>query len=183
MRAIQLLLLLTPAVHAGAQTKLKLVRSEITFVSDAPLERIAARNTMAAGLLDPITRSFAVQIPVTEFEGFNSPLQREHFTENYMVVSDWPKASFAGRIIETVDLTRPGEYTVRAKGELVIHGVARERIIPCTIVLTADGVRVTSNFDVLLSEHDIRIPRVVHQKIASAVQLKIDLLFKIPASP
>jgi len=36
---------------------------------------------------------------------------------------------------------------------------------------------------VLLSEHDIRIPRVVHQKIASVVQVKVDLLFKTPASP
>lgn len=183
MRAILLLLMLIPAAHAGAQVKLKLVRSDITFVSDAPLERISARNSLATGLLETITRSFAVQIPVAEFEGFNSPLQREHFTENYMVVTDWPKASFAGRIIETVDLTRPGEHTVRAKGELKIHGVARERIIPCVIVVTADGVRVTSTFDVLLSEHDIRTPRVVHQKIASVVQVKVDLLFKTPASP
>jgi hypothetical protein len=36
---------------------------------------------------------------------------------------------------------------------------------------------------VLLSDHDIRIPKVVQQKIASVVQVKLDLLFKTPAAP
>ena len=72
---------------------------------------------------------------------------------------------------------------MRAKGELSIHGVVRERIIPCTLVVTAEGVRVTSSFEVLLSDHDIRIPKVVQQKIASVVQVKLDLLFKTPAAP
>lgn len=142
------------------------------------MERITATNTKATGLIDPAQRTFVVRIPVVEFQGFNAPLQREHFNENYMASRVHPNATFQGRIIETVDLSVPGTYEVRAKGQLMIHGVEHERIIPCKVVAAPDGLRVSSAFDVALDEHGIRVPRVVQQKIASVVQVKVDLLFR-----
>ncbi|HRP00423.1 MAG TPA: YceI family protein [Flavobacteriales bacterium] len=156
---------------------LRLERSRITFLSEAPMETITAANTRSTGLLDPATRSFAVQVPMAEFEGFNSPLQREHFNENYLESAVHPKATFKGRIIEAVDLRTPGTHTIRAKGELSIKGIVRERIVPCTMVVSANEVRITGSFDVALDEHEIRVPRVVQQKIAPVVQVKLDLLF------
>ena len=44
--------------------------------------------------------------------------------------------------------------------------------------MTEDGIRVTSAFDVALADHGIRIPRVVHQKVAAVAQVKVDALFK-----
>lgn len=110
------------------------------------------------------------------FIGFNSPLQLEHFQENYVESEAWPNSLFEGRIIEAVDLTVTGTYDVRAKGRFMLHGVVRERLIPCQVVVAREGVRVTSRFDVLLADHAIRIPRVVHQKLAPMGQVKIDLL-------
>jgi hypothetical protein len=175
------LLWLHPA-HAQDRVLWRSARASVTFVSDAPLERITATNTGATGILDPQAHSFAVQIPVTEFEGFNSPLQREHFNENYLLSRQHPKASFTGRIIEAVDLRVPGEHVVRAKGTFTVKGVARERIIPCRLIISRDGVRVMSDFDVLLDEHGIRVPRVVQQKISSVVKVSVDLLFLVPAT-
>lgn len=184
MRATLLLWLLLPCCTLVAQepVRWKLSRSLITFVSDAPMERIEASNTKAVGVVEIASRSFAIQIPVVEFEGFNGPLQREHFNENYMVSRTWPNATFTGRVIESIDLTVPGRHDVRAKGRLVIRGVEQERIIPCEIVVAADGIRVTSRFDVAVDEHEIRIPRVVQQKVAAVVQVKVDALFKAPAA-
>lgn len=170
----------TPLVLAQEPVRWKLQRSVVSFVSEAPLERITAQNTRSTGLLDPTARSFAVQVPVFSFEGFNAPLQREHFNENYMVSRTWPNASFAGRVIESIDLTAPGTHNVRAKGKLSIRGVEKERIIPCKLVVAEDGIRVTTTFDVAVDEHEIRVPRVVQQKIASVVQVTVDVLFKPP---
>lgn len=180
MRWLILLLLLPWSGSFQAQDPVRwmLQRSVVSFVSEAPLERIEAENTACSGVLDPTARTFAIQVPIGEFEGFNAPLQREHFNENYLVSTTWPKATFVGRIIESVDLFAPGRFAVRAKGELTIRGVKRERIIPCDLVVAADGVRVTGVFDVAVDEHGIRIPRVVQQKIAAVVQVKVDLLFK-----
>jgi hypothetical protein len=45
-------------------------------------------------------------------------------------------------------------------------------------VVAKDGIRVTSAFDVSLADHDIRVPRVVQQKLAAVVNVKVDLLFE-----
>ncbi len=170
-------------VQSQDKQLLKTTRAAITFVSDAPLERITATNKRASGLIDPVARSFAVQVPIVDFEGFNSPLQKEHFNENYLASANWPNASFQGRIIETMDLSAPGTQEVRAKGVLRIHGVDRERIVPCRVVVADGGVRVTCTFPVSLEEHGIRVPRVVQQKIASVVQVTVDLLFTERMAP
>lgn len=175
-------LLFSASLFAQERRLLSVQRAEVSFVSDAPMERIAASNSKATGLLDPAARQFAVKIPIADFEGFNSPLQREHFNENYMATATWPHATFQGRIIEAVDLTVPGEHSVRAKGAFTIRGVERERIVPCRVVVSNEGVRVTATLDVALEDHGIRIPRVVQQKIAAVVDVKVDALFKPSAS-
>lgn len=171
--------LLLCSANATAQDG-QFLRSEqatVSFVSDAPMERIEARTGQASAMLDITERSFAVQIPVGTFEGFNSPLQREHFMENYMQRSVHPNAVFKGRIIEAVDLTKPGTYRVRAKGDLLVHGVQRERIIECVLVVREDGVTVDSTFEIELAEHGIRIPRVVQQKVSPRVQVTVAIAF------
>jgi len=60
-------------------------------------------------------------------------LQKEHFNENYLESDKYPEASFKGKIIEDIDLDKDGEYEVRAKGELTIHGIMQERIIKANI--------------------------------------------------
>lgn len=184
MRAFAFLfpVLMTFAGAAQERVLYRVDRSLVSLTSDAPLEMIKATNTTSTGVLDRTARSFAVKIPVNAFEGFNGPLQREHFNENYMDSRKWPHATFQGRIIEAVDLAVPGRYPVRAKGTLTIKGQASERIVPCDVIVTGDGIRVTSTFDVALDDHGIRIPRVVQQKIASVVQVGVDLLFK-PGEP
>lgn len=184
MRTTLLLFLLLGSQLVHAQERWRVSRSQVAFVSDAPMERIEAQNTRTSGILELSTRSFAIQIPMKEFVGFNAPLQREHFNENYMATATYPNATFTGRIIESVDLTVPGTHAVRAKGKLTIRGVEHERIIPCKLVVAADGIRVTSAFDIAVDEHGIRVPRVVQQKIAAVVAAKIDLLFEPgPAAP
>lgn len=164
---------------ANAQERdvLRLASSRVAFVSEAPLEVIKAANEKSRGALDRAERSFAVQVPVIDFQGFNAPLQREHFNENYMVSEQWPTATFTGRMIEAIDLTAPGTYQVRAKGTLLIRGEAKERVLPCTVEVAADGVRVRSTFEIPVADHGIRIPRVVQQKVAAVVKVDIDLLF------
>lgn len=164
--------------RSGPVSLLRSEKAVVTFTSDAPLERISATTTSGNAIVDTRDRSFAVQVPLVSFSGFNSPLQREHFNENYLESGIFPSAVFKGRIIENVDLAVPGDHTVRAKGELTIHGVARERIIACDVVVSADGVRVTSTFPVTIAEHDIRVPMVVRQKIAPVVSVQVDLLFR-----
>ena len=82
--------------------------------------------------------------------------------------------------IEDIDLTIDGKYELRAKGKLNIHGVEVDRIIKGAVTVTNGFIHIESHFNILLSEHNIKIPKVVHEKIASEilVDLNADLTKK-----
>lgn len=148
-------------------------KGSISFSSDAPLELIKASSNEMKGRFDVSKKLFAFSIKITSFTGFNSPLQREHFNENYMESVQYPNASFSGRIIEDIDFSKDGTYEVRAKGNLTIHGVTQERIIKCDLLVKEGKINVKANFTVLLAEHNILIPKVVHEKLASEIKVEV----------
>lgn len=153
---------------------------EVKFISKAPLETIKAASKKLSGALDIDKRTFAFSIPIASFEGFNSPLQKEHFNENYLESDKIPKATFTGKVIEEMNLALPGTYTVRAKGNMNIHGVEKEMIIKSKIVSSGSQLSVESSFSVALKDFNINIPKLVNQKIAEEifVDVKMDMMPK-----
>lgn len=144
-----------------------------SFVSNAPLEIIKAESKEVSGVIDPVSRSFAFSMDNSSFKGFNSTLQQEHFYENYMEIQRYPSSSFQGKIIEEIDMNSTGEQEVRAKGILDIHGVSQERIIKGTVQIIGDRLLLKAGFKVLLEDHRIKVPKVVNQKIAEAIEVSI----------
>jgi len=145
----------------------------IKFHSDAPLELITASSNEMRGKLDIAKKIFAFSINVNSFTGFNNALQREHFNENYLESAQYPNASFSGKIIEDIDFSKDGIYSVRAKGNLSIHGIVQERIIKTELSVKKGNITVQSDFTVLLADHNIAIPKVVHEKLASEIKVAV----------
>ncbi len=162
---------------AHSQVIFQCVNGMVHFKSDAPLEVIEAESNTLKGALDIENRTFAFTIDINSFEGFNNPLQKVHFNENYLETKDYPKGTFRGKIIEKVDLTQDGQYSIRAKGMLTIHGVERERIIRCDLTVKEGQIHVQSAFTILLEEHAIRIPKIVYQKISEVIHVSILAVF------
>ena len=128
----------------------------VDFRSDAPLELIEASSTELKGLINAEERTF----------------ESKHY----------PNATFSGKIIENINFTKDGLYTVRAKGQLNVHGIKRERIIRSELQVEEGQIEVHANFTVLLAEHDISIPKIVHQKIAEEIAVEIRAVF-LPKMP
>lgn len=145
----------------------------ISITSDAPLELIRAQSSELRGIIDPVKYTFAFQIEILSLKGFNSALQQEHFYENYMETDKYSSASYSGKIIEKIDFKKDGNYDIRAKGILDIHGVKRERIIKCSLKIKDEIIEASSNFEVALADHDISIPKLVYQKIAEVISVEI----------
>ena len=156
----------------------KSIKGNIQFRSDAPLESIEAFSNALKGVIDIEKRSFAFSVPIRSFEGFNNPLQKEHFNENYLESANYPNATFTGKIIEKVDLSKDGAYTIRAKGKLNIHGVVQERILKSRVVVKGNSFTLKCYFTVILEEHNIRVPRIVYQKIAEEIQVQVEATFE-----
>lgn len=144
-----------------------------SFTSNAPLEVIKAETKEVHGAIDPGKKTFAFTIDNNSFKGFNSNLQQEHFYENYIEVQKYPSSTFKGKIIEEIDLNSSKEQTVRAKGMLDIHGVQQERIIKGTIRMADGKMQLKADFTVLPDDHQIKIPKVVNQKIAESIEVSV----------
>jgi hypothetical protein len=173
-----ILFLLTAIPVAFTQDKDQIYicrNGSVSFISDAPLELIKASNDKLSGALDVNDRSFSFQVPTKSFEGFNSSLQKVHFNEDYMETELFPNSTFKGKIIEEVDLTVPGEYKIRAKGKLNIHGIEIDRIVRCDLSVTDDKINVNAAFTVFIADHNISIPSILNQKIAT--EIKVDIRF------
>lgn len=160
------------------QNLYEIERSLIEFNSNAPNEIIKAESEKMLGVLNTEKKQFAFKINVASFQGFNSPLQREHFNENYMESNLYPEISFIGKIIEDVTLAEPGKYTIRAKGKLKIHGISRDRILYATVTTKGQEIEIISEFTVSLADHDIKIPRIVNDKLATEVFISSRIFMK-----
>ncbi len=148
------------------------------FTSEAPLEMIKAQSNKTHGVIDFGTKNVAFSVIIQSFDGFNSALQKEHFLENYMEADKFPKAVFKGKIIEDVSVSKNGSFSVRAKGIFNIHGIEKEKIIKVKIIVKDNLVEVDSDFEVPLTDHDIKVPKIVNQKIASVITVQFKASLK-----
>lgn len=164
-----------------AQKKYVLTASRMTFTSHADLELITAASEKVQGFIDAATNQFAFIVDVKTFQGFNSTLQREHFNEKYMESDKYPRTRFSGKIIEPVDLTVDGVYDVRAKGDLEIHGQKQTRIIRSKVNVSKGVINIRAHFFVPLADHNISIPTIVSQKIATEIEVDFNATMLMPS--
>jgi YceI-like domain len=167
-------LLIFCSLQGEAQKKFSTESGTINFVSNAELELIKASSSKLQGIIDPGTNQFAFSIVVQSFRGFNSELQREHFNEKYIESDKYPKITFSGKIIEQIDYTTDGTYEVRAKGDLDIHGQKQTRIIKSKVEIIDGVLSIIADFKVPLTDHNISIPRIVNQKIATEIEVSVN---------
>lgn len=150
----------------------------IKFTSEAPLELIKAQSNKTSGVLDAANKNVAFTVSIETFDGFNSGLQKEHFRENYMETTKYKSATFKGKIIEDIDFSKNGTYTVRAKGTFNIHGAEKEKIVKTKITVKDKEITIETSFEVPLDDHNINIPKVVNQKIASIIMVDVKATLK-----
>lgn len=146
---------------------------KVTFVSDAPLELISASSNNVRGAVNVTDNRFLFIIDNKSFLGFNSPLQQEHFYENYIETEKYESSTFQGKIIEDINMDQTGVQEIRAKGILSIHGIEKERIINATLEYLDGTLILKCDFKVSLEEHNIRIPNVVYQKLAEIIEVSV----------
>jgi polyisoprenoid-binding protein YceI len=167
------LLLFAGLVYASVRQVYSIKSAKVVFKSQAELETITAESSALTGLVDPTNKNFAFSVSNKSFDGFNSALQKEHFNDNYMESDKYPITTFAGRIIDDIDFKKNGTYVIRVKGMFKIKGITKEELIKGTIEVSPSGLKLNTKFTLLLSDYEIRIPRIVNQKIAPEIQVVI----------
>jgi polyisoprenoid-binding protein YceI len=172
------LLFLLLATSVSAQEKYVTKTGHIWFYSHTVLEDIEAHSHQAVAIVIPATASIAVSIPIMSFQ-FKKTLMQEHFNENFMESSKYPKATFNGIISDptNINLKKNGTYKATVEGELTIHGVTKNIKADGVVVVKDGKFNVKSKFIVAPKDYNIAIGKSVANNIAKNIEVNIDLDF------
>jgi hypothetical protein len=149
---------------------------EIKFEASMPVfEPVAAINNSVSAILDKSNGEFAALALIKAFK-FKVPLMEEHFNENYMESSKYPKATFKGKIVnfDASKLATSEKYDL--VGDLTIHGVTKKIKTKIILVLKDEKLYVTNNFSVKAQDFNIKIPSIVKSKVSEDVNITVNLV-------
>jgi hypothetical protein len=152
---------------------------EVKFEASMPaFEEIAGTNSSVSCILDESTGEFVALVLVKAFK-FKSPLMEEHFNENYMESTKFPKATFKGKInnLDASKLSsKPAAYDL--DGDLTIHGVTKKVKTKINLALNAGKISAKSLILVKPQDYGVEIPNLVKGKIAENAKVSINFILE-----
>ena len=157
-------------VHA--QEKLKTKNGSITFEASVPsFEEVKATHENVSAVLNLSNGEFAALALVKGFR-FKVALMEEHFNENYVESSIYPKSVFKGKIegfnVDNLG-SSPMDFTIN--GSITLHGVTKDLSAPVQMYKDGAEVIFSTQFSLRPEDFDIKIPGVVSKKIAEEVDV------------
>lgn len=151
---------------------------KVLFVSEAPLEVIRAESNQLTGIVEKSSMNFAYRLNVSTFEGFNSALQKEHFNEHYLETQKYPDATLTGKLLLDEDCENNCVTSATCKGKFTIHGVTQIVSIPISFKIEDSYIYISGQFNILLSDYNIKIPRIVQAKISPEISVNVEVELK-----
>jgi polyisoprenoid-binding protein YceI len=169
----------TGILSAEAQTKYFTREGTVQFLSKAPMEEIEAVNKKATSVLDTETGQMEFSVLMKAFE-FEKALMQEHFNENYVESSKFPKAVFKGKIdnASEVNWNTDGTYPVKVSGQMTLHGVTKDVTADGTMKVENGKLIGMSTFLLPLKDYNIEIPKVVKDKVSEQVKVTVNVNYE-----
>jgi hypothetical protein len=167
------LFLLASSLGAIGQSKYISKNAYISFFSSTPMEDILGESNEAVTILNAETGEIAFQALMTTFH-FKRALMEEHFNENYMESTKFPKAKFNGKIegYNSSMLTSPVS-DIKITGILQVHGVEKTITISAKLGLEDGKLVGSSKFKVTPEDYGIKIPSLVRDKIGKEMEITV----------
>ena len=162
----------------NAQKLLATNTGQVSFYAGTPLEDVRAVNNEADSKMLQKNGQIVFSVLTKGFV-FKNALMQDHFNENYMESTKYPKADFKGFItnINTVDFTKDGVYNITAAGDLTIHGVTQKVQSTGTLEVKGTSVIIAAKFKVVLKDYNVT-GNYIGTKIAPEVEITINCKYE-----
>ncbi len=178
MKKIILFLLVAISMSAYSQ-KLFTKEGKIYFDATSSLEKIDATNNKVNAVIELSSGKIEMAVLVKSFH-FSKALMEEHFNENYMESTKFPKSTFAGVIkdLNKIDLKKDGTNPISINGKLTMHGVTKDITTKGTMAIKGGVATAKCDFKIIVEDFKIPIPGLVKDKIAKEATITVDLTLK-----
>ncbi len=142
------------------------------FFSKTNMEDIKANNESVTYIMDLSTGEINISALQTNFQ-FEKALMQEHYNENYVESSKFPKAIFKGKIddMTKVNFKMEGVYNAKISGNLEIHGVTKPYSVDATFKVGGGHVVAETHFKVKCADHNIKIEASLKNNIAESIDV------------
>ena len=168
-----ILVLLVASVGAYGQGKFIAKNAYLSFYSSTPMEDILGESNEAVTILNGETGEIGFQAIITTFH-FKRALMEEHFNENYIESTKFPKSKFSGKIEGfNKDMLKAPVANIKITGQLNVHGVEKTITVPGTIGMENGKLVATSKFKVTPEDYGITIPSLVREKIGKEMEVTV----------
>ena len=99
----------------------------------------------------------------------------DHFNENYMESTQYPKADFKGYMtnVKEVNFAKDGDYPVKVEGNLTIHGVTNKVSTVGLIQIKGGKPTMIGSFKIAIKQYGIK-GSYIGDKIASEAIIKLN---------
>lgn len=170
-------LFLAVHVQLHAQDKFFTKTGKITFDATAASspEKIVGVNKSVTCVIDTKTGNLQFSVLMKGFQ-FERALMEEHFNENYVESTKFPKTEFKGTITNNADVnySKDGSYSVKVKGKLTMHGETKDVQTDGKIVVKSGKIYATASFSAVLADYKVSIPSLVADKVARSAEITVD---------
>ncbi|WP_460554143.1 YceI family protein [Ferruginibacter profundus] len=166
-------------VLVNAQNIFMTKTGKISFYSRSKVEKVEADNNEVSSILNIQSGELVFAVLLKSFH-FERALMEEHFNENYVESSKFPKSTFKGKItnLSSVNFTKDGAYPVTVEGELTMHGVTKKILSTGSVTVKAGKITAFSKFSIRLKDYNISIPALVGDKISEEIDLTVDCKYE-----
>ena len=147
----------------------------VSFFSYTTVENIEAKNNQVLSIIDLSDNKIAISMLMNSFV-FKKSLMYEHFNESYVESDLYPKAVFEGEII---DFDRSKEIQTRmVKGMLTLRNISKEIEIKTHIKKIDESFVFIGEFDIIVQDFNIKIPKIVEPNIAKVISTKFNFEYE-----
>ena len=181
--ALVLLILVCNMQIANAQTpsaqKVYATKTgQIFFNATGGAVPIAAVNNQVDSKFVDATGQIIFGVLVKGFK-FENQLMEDHFNENYMESTQFPKADFKGYIKNTkeINFEKEGTYPITIEGNLTIHGTSQKVSTNGTLQIAAGKPSITGEFSIKIKDYGIK-GLYIGEKIASEAKIKVNCKYQ-----
>jgi YceI-like domain len=147
---------------------------QLVFDATGEAVKIVAVNNQVDSKFVETTGQIIFGVLIKSFR-FENQLMEDHFNENYMESTKYPKADFKGYItnIKEVAFTKDGSYPIQVDGMLTLHGVSNKISVKGILSIQNGVPNIKGDFKIPIKQYAIK-GSYIGDKIAETATVKLN---------
>lgn len=154
----------------------------VRFISDSPVEDFDGTSDQINGYIvwsgdEPTAESeFYFQVDLNSLDT-GIGLRNRHMREKYLETDQYPLATYRGKVTG-IDQQSDSTFQASTEGTFSIHGIDKAMNLSGLVTLSDGQYRIESQFDITLTDFDIKVPQLLFLKIDEVVDIRLDFYLK-----